>query len=143
MQVCNEFQSRELTHASGADVNLRLDRKMSMLHTIGHGMLLDGKSVMDNALPELGKIRKLIPEVLHEEFEKIIASFEDDLAQCDVKDDYTEKPRREGGDDGMPMRSLQKLLQAPGRMVQARRGCQSGCFSQHERSGVLQAAPRR
>jgi len=58
-----------------------------------HGMLLDSKSVMDDAMPDLDRIRELIPEKLHKEFEKMIAVFEDTLCSCDVASDYQEKDR--------------------------------------------------
>lgn len=65
-------------------------RKDSM-KTLKHGMLLDAKNVMDDALPELAMIRELIPEKLHGEFEKLIESFEDTLCSADVSGDYVEK----------------------------------------------------
>ncbi len=40
---------------------------------------------------ELGAIKQLIPERLHDEFDKIIARFEDTLCTADVSDQYTEK----------------------------------------------------
>jgi hypothetical protein len=59
--------------------------------TLRHGMLLDGKRVMDDALPELANIRELVPERLHEELDKVLASFEDTLCECDVADQYQGK----------------------------------------------------
>lgn len=61
------------------------------MKTLKHGMLLDAKSVMDDALPELAMLRELIPEKLHDEFDDIIASFEDTLCSADVSGDYVEK----------------------------------------------------
>lgn len=60
------------------------------MRTLSHGMLLRAKNVMDDALPELDNIKELIPEKLHKEFDKIVASFEDTLCECDVSDEYTE-----------------------------------------------------
>ena len=60
-------------------------------NTLEHGMLLDSKYVMDNAMPELQKLRQLIPTCLHADFQKMIDSFEDDLCACDVADRYVEK----------------------------------------------------
>jgi hypothetical protein len=63
------------------------------MRTLDHGMLLRAKNVMDDALPELEKIRELVPEVLHERLDKVIAGFEDTLCTADVSDDYEEKSR--------------------------------------------------
>jgi hypothetical protein len=49
-----------------------------------HGLILDGKYIEDDALPELQKLKELIPEVLHDRFDKIIARFEDTLSNCVV-----------------------------------------------------------
>lgn len=62
--------------------------------TLDHHLLLDGKSVMDDAMPDLLEIKTLIPEVLHDRFDKLITIFEDSLAGCDVHERYEEKPRR-------------------------------------------------
>lgn len=59
-----------------------------------HGMLLDGKYVMDDPMPTLQNIKGLIPERLHDEFDSILNTFEEELAQCDVSDDFVEKPTR-------------------------------------------------
>ncbi len=56
-------------------------------------MLLDSKSVMDNAMPELHQILQLIPSALHERFHRLIESFEDTLCECDVSGEYTEIER--------------------------------------------------
>ncbi len=58
------------------------------LRTLHHGMLLDSKSVMDEAMPELGAIRELIPAKLHGDFQRLLDRFEDYLCECDVRDDY-------------------------------------------------------
>ena len=34
------------------------------MKTVQHGMLLDGKRVMDDALPELSQLSELVPEIL-------------------------------------------------------------------------------
>lgn len=60
---------------------------------VDHGMLLDGKSVMDNALPELADLKELVAEKLHDEFDEVMRRFEDTLASCDVSDRYEEKSR--------------------------------------------------
>ncbi len=65
--------------------------KPNILAKLHHGMLLRAKNVMDDALPDLEQIRKLIPERLHGEFDKLIARFEDTLCTADVADEYTEK----------------------------------------------------
>ncbi len=65
---------------------------MKPLRELHHGMLLDSKSVMDDAMPDLAQIKELIPECLHDRFDKIIADFEDTLCCCDVASDYEEKP---------------------------------------------------
>ena len=64
-----------------------------MSKRLHHGMLLDAKSVMDDALPDLEQIRELIPEVLHGQFDKLVATFEETLCYCDVSDRYTEIER--------------------------------------------------
>lgn len=56
-----------------------------------HGMLLDAKSVMDDAMPDLEQLRELIPEKLHDEFESLLQRFEDTLVSADVQDRYEEK----------------------------------------------------
>jgi len=58
-----------------------------------HGMLLRSKNVMDDAMCELESLRELIPEVLHPNFEKIVASFEDTLCTADVSEDYVKIER--------------------------------------------------
>ena len=63
------------------------------MRKLEHGMLLDAKSVMDNALPDLEQIRELVPEVLQHRLEEAIARFEDTLCECDVADEYVEKGR--------------------------------------------------
>lgn len=60
---------------------------------LSHGMLLDAKAVMDNALPELAELKELIPECLHDKYEAIVDSFEDTLCSADVAKDYTEIER--------------------------------------------------
>lgn len=54
-------------------------------------MLLRGKSVMDDALPQLRELLSFIPERLKEEAEGVLDLFEADLAECDVSDRYEEK----------------------------------------------------
>jgi hypothetical protein len=61
------------------------------MKSLDHGMLLRAKNVMDDALPELAQIKELIPEMLHDKFDKMIASFEDTLCTADVSDQYVEK----------------------------------------------------
>lgn len=58
-------------------------------------MLLDGKKVMDEAMPELHAIRDLIADKLHCELDVIIKLFEAKLAECDVSSRYKEigKPK--------------------------------------------------
>ena len=63
------------------------------MKTLHHGMLLDAKFVMDNALCELEKIRELVPEVLHDRLDDVLEQFEDTLCSADVSDDYEEKAR--------------------------------------------------
>lgn len=55
-----------------------------------HALLLDGKQVYDDALPELERIKELIPEKLHSEFDAIICDFEQELARCDTRKYYKE-----------------------------------------------------
>lgn len=59
-----------------------------MTKGLDHGMLLDGKRILDNALPTLYGLRELVPEKLEEELNKVLAAFESDLAECDVSNDY-------------------------------------------------------
>jgi hypothetical protein len=63
------------------------------MQRLEHGMLLDAKRVMDDAWGELEKIKRLVPEALHDELANLLQSFEDELAQCDVSDRYEEKSR--------------------------------------------------
>lgn len=56
-----------------------------------HGMLLDSKSVIDDALPDLEQLLELIPDKLHPEFHEIISRFEEVLCSADVSDEYEEK----------------------------------------------------
>jgi hypothetical protein len=53
-------------------------------------MLLDGKSVMDDALPELQALKALVPEKLHDELDRVLDTFEDTLAGCDKSYRYQE-----------------------------------------------------
>ncbi len=64
---------------------------MKPLRELHHGMLLDSKTVMDDAMPDLAQIKELIPECLHDRFDKMVANFEDTLCHCDVASDYVEK----------------------------------------------------
>jgi hypothetical protein len=61
------------------------------MKSIEHWSLLDGKKVLDNAIPELQDLKKLIPEVLHGRFDTVINNFIGTLAECDVHKDYVEK----------------------------------------------------
>lgn len=63
-------------------------RRHPRRNEIEHGMLLDGKSVMDDALPLLEELREYVAEVNHADFDKILTDFENDLAGCDVRDQY-------------------------------------------------------
>lgn len=58
-----------------------------------HGMLLDAKSVMDDAMPDLEAIRELVPECLHDKLDNLIRRFEDTLCEADAADRYTEIER--------------------------------------------------
>jgi len=53
---------------------------------LNHGMYLDSKRVMDNALPTLERIKELVPLKLHQELDEIFSMFEDDLVACDISD---------------------------------------------------------
>jgi hypothetical protein len=64
---------------------------MGQLKRLDHGMLLNSKAVMDDAMVDLDAIRELIPEKLHDEFDLLVARFEDTLVSCDVADQYVEK----------------------------------------------------
>lgn len=66
---------------------------MAKNKTLHHGMLLDGKKVMDNAMCDLGSLRELVPEKLHAELDRVLAIFEDTLCECDVSDRYEEITR--------------------------------------------------
>lgn len=61
-----------------------------MKKELEHGMLLDGKAVMDGPFPMLWKLRELVPEKLHDDLDRWIADFEKELAECDVSDRFTE-----------------------------------------------------
>jgi hypothetical protein len=57
-----------------------------------HGLLLDSKYVMDNAMPSLRQsLSNMVPSKLHEELEGILCLFEEELVGCDVANDYVEK----------------------------------------------------
>lgn len=71
-----------------------LGRDGERMNRLRHGMLLDAKSVMDDAMPDLEMLRELIPPVLHERYEKIVRRFEDTLCDADVSDQYEEKRDR-------------------------------------------------
>jgi len=58
---------------------------------LDHGMLLDAKDVMDNVICRLNEFKKLIPECLHNKAASIISDIQDELAQCDVSEQYVEK----------------------------------------------------
>lgn len=58
---------------------------------IEHGMLLDGKKVMDNALPDLHRLYELVAKPLHKKLSDYLTEFEEALAECDVSDRYEEK----------------------------------------------------
>lgn len=63
------------------------------MKTLQHGMLLDAKCVMDNALPELSRVRLLVPTLLHKELDKMLANFQETLCEADVSDQYEEITR--------------------------------------------------
>lgn len=57
-----------------------------------HGMYLDAKSVMDNAMPSLRQeLRELIPSKLHGDLLEILDRFEDELVEADASDRLDEK----------------------------------------------------
>lgn len=66
---------------------------MASRQRLHHGMLLDSKAVMDDAMPDLDRIRELIATPLHREFDRIVAIFEDTLCSADVSYRYVEKER--------------------------------------------------
>jgi hypothetical protein len=68
-----------------------MPRQIPNPRQLRHGMLLDAKRVMDNALPELVEIKQLIPEKLHEDFDRLLERFEDTLCTADVRNLFTEK----------------------------------------------------
>jgi len=56
-----------------------------------HGMLLDAKGVMDDALPYLKSyLKPLVPQALKENLETALADFEEELTHCDVGGRYEE-----------------------------------------------------
>jgi hypothetical protein len=59
-----------------------------MKKTLDHGMLLDAKRILDNALPTLYGLRELVPEKLQDQLNEVLAAFERDLVECDVSNDY-------------------------------------------------------
>ena len=63
-----------------------------MVKNLVHGLLLDSKYVMDNAMPSLRKsLHNIVPVKLHEELDGILCVFEEELVECDVANDYVEK----------------------------------------------------
>lgn len=67
----------------------RID-KMSK-KTLEHGMLLDAKRVMDNAIPDLQDLYEMVPAKLHLQLLGFIEQFKSTLAECDVSERYEEK----------------------------------------------------
>lgn len=59
--------------------------------TLDHGMLLDAKKVMDDAIPDLQDLYEMVPAILHTNLEVFIKEFKSTLAECDVADQYVEK----------------------------------------------------
>lgn len=56
-----------------------------------HGMLLDGKYVMDDAMPFLRKrLEKMVPQELHNALREMLELFESELASADVSDRFEE-----------------------------------------------------
>ena len=54
---------------------------------LDHGMYLDAKSVMDNAMPLLRReLRDLVPLKLHHALDEVLARFEDELVESDIRD---------------------------------------------------------
>lgn len=62
-----------------------------MKKTLEHGMLLDAKKVMDDALPDFKDLYEMVPAMLHSDLEAFIKDFKATLADCDVADRYNEK----------------------------------------------------
>lgn len=57
------------------------------LKKLKHGMYLDAKFVMDNALPSLRvSLRDLVPCKLQEDLNRILFFFEDDLVEADISE---------------------------------------------------------
>lgn len=58
---------------------------------VEHGMLLDGKYLMDDVIYQFEKFKKLIPECLHDEADEIAALIEHEMTLCDVSERYVER----------------------------------------------------
>lgn len=56
-----------------------------------HGMLLDAKYVMVDAIPDLHDLYEMVPVMLHPQLDQFIKDFKSTLAECDVSDRYEEK----------------------------------------------------
>jgi hypothetical protein len=58
----------------------------AIVRNLKEGMTLDSKHIMEEAMPELERIRELVPERLHLDFEDILEDFEDEMAEAEIKD---------------------------------------------------------
>lgn len=59
-----------------------------------HGMYLDAKSVLDDAMPTLREgLFDLVPLKLHQDLDEVLAKFEDELVECEYKPFWTERVR--------------------------------------------------
>lgn len=56
--------------------------------TLDHGMLLDAKRVMDNAIPDLQDLYEMVPAKLHLHLLGFIEQFKSTLAECDVSEQH-------------------------------------------------------
>lgn len=60
---------------------------MRVRKNLQHGMLLDSKKVMDDAIPDLQDLFEMVPAMLHIDLEHFISDFKHTLAECDVSDE--------------------------------------------------------
>jgi len=59
--------------------------------TLEHGMLLDAKYVMVDAIPDFHDLYEMVPVMLHPQLDQFIKDFKSTLAECDVSERYEEK----------------------------------------------------
>jgi hypothetical protein len=65
---------------------------INKLKTLEHHHLIDGKYLKEDCIADVrARLEELVPSCLHDELDRVLASFEDDCVGYDVSARYHEK----------------------------------------------------